>query len=211
MPTPNWTRFTLLLFVGGTFIVSLLVGVLGQGTARYAGIGTVTSLVVLVLLGIDRRAWRWPGVRSILRMPDLEGTWQVELDSTYGGDGGGAKTIYLVIHQTYSTVTVEVLTDLGRSCSEAASITKRGPRHFLSYVYRAEPEATRRVGNEPHRGAAELTIESGDELRFEGSYWTDRGTTGTLRATAWNKKKCGSFATASAASYERRLLKTKKR
>jgi SMODS-associating 2TM, beta-strand rich effector domain len=203
MPTPNWTRFILLLFVGGTFIVSLLVGVLGHGVARYAGIGTVMSLVVLVLLVIERWAWRWPGVRAILRMPDLEGTWEVELDSTFGGDGGGSKTIYLVIHQTYSTVVVEVLTNLGRSCSEAASVTKRGPRRILSYVYRAEPEATRRVGNEPHRGAAELLIETDPKLRFEGNYWTDRGTTGTLRASGRNKKKCGSFVTAATAAFER--------
>jgi hypothetical protein len=54
----------------------------------------------------------------------------------------------------------------------------------------------KRVGNELHRGAAELLIETDPKLRLERSYWTDRGTTGTLRASGRNKKKCGSFVTA---------------
>jgi hypothetical protein len=88
------------------------------------------------------------------------------------------------------------------TCSDTASLDKRGPRYWLSYVYRAKPEAIRRAGNELHRGAAELLIETGDRLRFEDDYWTDRGHVGRLRATGWCKTKCGSFATASAASFE---------
>jgi hypothetical protein len=202
MPTPNWARFTLLLFVAGSFLVTLLVGVLGQGAARYAGIGTVMSLVVLVLLVINHWAWKWGWVSQILRVPNLEGTWEVELTSDYQGEGGGMKTSYLVVHQTYSTITVEVLTDLGRSCSDASSLSRRGPRTVLTYVYRAEPAVLARSGNEPHRGAAELLIEAGgNELRFEGDYWTDRGNVGRLRSVGWNKDKCGSYASASAASF----------
>jgi hypothetical protein len=205
MPTPSWARFTLLLFVGALFLTTLLVGALGDGAARYAGIGAVMSFVVLVLLVIDRWAWKWWGVRHILRVPDLEGTWKVELESGYKGKGGGAKTSYLVVHQTYSSITVEVLTDLGRSCSEASSLTKLGPRLLLAYVYRAEPEAIRRAGNEPHRGAAELLVETKPQIRLEGDYWTDRETVGRVRAVGWNKTKCGSYATASGAVFETRF------
>jgi len=201
MPTPNWARFTLLLFVAASFVATLFVGILGHGVARYAGIGTIMSLVVLVLLVIDRWAWKWWGVRHLLRVPNLAGTWEVELKSDFKGEGGGLKTIYLVIHQTYSSVTVEVLTDLARSCSEASSLTRRGPRLVLAYLYRAEPEAIRRDGNEPHRGAAELLIETGSELRFAGDYWTDRGNVGRMRSVGWNAQKCGSYAAASQAAF----------
>jgi hypothetical protein len=204
MPTPNWARFTLLLFVAGSFLATLLVGTLGHGTARYAGVGSVMSLVVLVLFAIERWGWKWPGIRDVLRVPNLEGTWEVELESSYPGDGGGTKTCYLVVHQTYSSITVEVLTDLGRSCSEAASLSRRGPQLVLAYVYRAEPEAIRRSGNEPHRGATELLVETQPEIRFEGDYWTDRQTVGRVRSVGWNESKCASFATASEAAFSSR-------
>ncbi len=204
MPSPNWARVTIFLFVGISFLVSLLGAAVGHGAARYASIGAVVTGVTLILLLIDRWAWRWKGIRRVLRVPDLEGTWRVALESNYEGEGGGEQTVYLVVHQTYSTITVEVLTQRIRSCSDTASLARRGPRHVLAYVYRAEPEAIRREGNEPHRGSAELLIETAPSLRFEGDYWTDRGHVGRLRATGWHKAKCGSFATASAAEFEER-------
>ena len=204
MPTSGWARITLLLFVGVSFLVSLLGATLGHGAVKYATTGTIITGVTLILLVIERWVWRWPLVRSVLRVPDLGGTWRVELESSWDGDGGGAQTIYVVVHQTYSTVTVEVLTAKARSCSDSANLAKRGPRHVLAYVYRAEPEAIKREGNEPHRGAAELLVETGERPRFEGDYWTDRGHVGRLSATGWRKGTCGSFATASAASYENR-------
>ncbi len=196
MPTPGWARFTIGLFVAGSFVASLLAGALDDGVARYASVGALMSAVVLILLAIERWAWSWPLVRNILRVPNLNGTWKVELESSYEGEGGGSKTSFLVIHQTYSTITVEVLTDRGRSCSEAASLTRRGPRFVLAYVYRAEPESLRRDGNEPHRGAAELLVEIEPTLRFEGDYWTDRKTRGRLRAIGWKAERCGSFGAA---------------
>lgn len=204
MPSAGWTRFILFLFVGLSFLASILGAAVGHGAARYATAGAVITGITLILLVIDRWAWRWPVARRILRVPDLGGTWRVELESSYEHEGGGAQTIYLIVHQTYSTVAVEVLTRRVRSCSDTASLSKRGPRHVLSYVYRAEPEAIRRAGNEPHRGSAELLIEAGKLLRFEGDYWTDRGHVGRLRAIGWNKERFGSFSTASAASYEDR-------
>jgi hypothetical protein len=204
MPTSGWARLTLFLFVGLSFLASLLGASVGHGAAKYATAGTVITGVTLILLVIERWAWRWPVLRSLLRVPNLEGTWRVELESSYDGEGGGEQTIYLVVHQTYSTVVVEVLTTRSRSCSDTASLTRRGPRLVLAYVYRAEPEAIGREGNEPHRGAAELMIETSKKPRFEGDYWTDRKHVGRLRATGWNKAKCGSFATASQASFESR-------
>ena len=63
----------------------------------------------------------------------------------------------------------------------------RGTRIVLAYVYRAESEAIRRGGNEPHRGSAELLIETEPTLAFEGDYWTDRKTVGRLRSIGWNR------------------------
>jgi hypothetical protein len=204
MPTTGWARITILLFVALSFVASLLGASVGHGAAKYATVGAVITGVTLILLVIERWAWRWPGVRSVLRMPDIDGTWRVELESNYAGEGGGEQTIYLVVHQTYSTVVVEVLTARVRSCSDTASLARRGPRFILAYVYRAEPEAIRRDGNEPHRGAAELLIETGKQPRFEGDYWTDRGHVGRLRATGWRKGKCGSFNTAVGADFDER-------
>lgn len=204
MPTAAWARVTILIFVALSFLASLLGAAVGHGAARYATAGTVITGVTLILLVIERWAWRWPGVRHFLRVPDLEGTWRVELKSSYEGEGGAEQMIYLVIHQTYSTIVVEVLTARIRSCSDTASLTKRGPRYVLAYVYRAEPSALEREGNEPHRGAAELLIETGERLGFEGDYWTDRKHVGRLRATGWRKQKCGSFATAGSATFHER-------
>lgn len=201
MPTPGWVRVTVALFIALSFLASALGGTAGSNAARYATVGAVMSAVVLILLGIERFAWKWWGFRYILRVPNLNGTWRVELESSFEGEGGGSQTIYLVIHQSYSTITVEVLTERARSCSEAASLSRRGPRIVLAYVYRAESEALRREGNEPHRGSAELLVEAAPTLAFEGDYWTDRRTVGRLRSVGWNKSRCGSFASASAAKF----------
>lgn len=204
MPSAAWTRFILLLFVGLSFVASLAAAKVGPGAARWATAGTVITGVTLILLVIDRWLWRVPGIRHLLRVPDLNGTWRVALESSYQGEGGGEQTVYLVVHQIYSAVTVEVLTERVRSCSDTASLSKRGPRWVLAYVYRAEPEAIRREGNEPHRGSAELLVEMKPSLRFDGDYWTDRGHVGRLRATGWNKERFGSFASASAGDYQQR-------
>ena len=150
MPTAGWARVTILLFVALSFLASLLGAAVGHGAAKSATAGTVITGVTLILLVIERWAWRWPGMRHVLRMPDVAGTWRVGLESSYQGEGGGAQTIYLVVHQTYSTIVVEVLTARIRSCSDTANLTKRGTRHVLAYVYRAEPSALEREGNEPH-------------------------------------------------------------
>lgn len=204
MPTGPWARFTIALFIALSFLASTIGGFAGSNAARYATVGAIMSAVVLILLGIERFAWKWWGFRHVLRVPNLNGTWRVELESSYEGEGGGLQTIYLVIHQSYSTVTVEVLTERARSCSETASLARRGPRIVLAYVYRAEPESLRREGNEPHQGAAELLIETGPPLRFEGDYWTIRKSVGRLRSTGWCKLRCGSFSTASKASFSER-------
>jgi len=203
MPSSGWARVTIALFAAFAALFSFLSAQVELGQqGRFAYLGVAASAAVLVLLAIDRWAWRWPVFRSVLRRPDLNGTWEIELASSH--EAAPPKTAYLVIHQTFSTITVEALTDLGRSCSDAASLAKRGPRWFLAYAYRAEPEVLGRKGNEPHRGAAELLVESQPLLRFDGGYWTDRETTGQIRAVGWTRQHCGSFASAERASFEER-------
>jgi hypothetical protein len=141
IPRGNWARFTILVYVGVSSLATLLVSAIGDGVARYAGIGTLMGGVVVVLFVVDQWAWKAKGIRTLLRKPNLNGTWTVEVRWKAADGEDAAKTAYLVIHQTYSEVAVEVLTDQARSCSDAASVTKRGPRWVLAYVYRAESEA----------------------------------------------------------------------
>jgi SMODS-associating 2TM, beta-strand rich effector domain len=202
MPTPGWARFTLALFVGLSFFASLLAGALHLHGGSFAYVGATTSAVVLVLLFIDRWAWKWRGFRKVLRVPDLEGTWKIELESSF--NVGSPVVAYLVVHQTYSTISLTQLTAGATSFSETSDLARRGGWFVLSYVYRAEPEVLKREGNEPHRGAAELVIETQPTLTFAGDYWTDRKTVGRIRAVGWNKQKCGSFGSANQTHFEPR-------
>jgi hypothetical protein len=183
MPTPFWTRLVIGLAAALWLGVALaLKAPVDASWLKPAGV--VMSAVVLLLLGFDRWAWRWLPT-SVMKRPKLHGTWKATLEwKADDGDGIESKPCFLVVRQTFSTVTVDLLTEVASSQSRSAAIREDNGRCSLWFSYWAAAGALHRDGNAPHRGAAQLVIATKPRTRLEGDYWTERQTRGRIVADA---------------------------
>jgi hypothetical protein len=178
MPTPFWTR----LIIGLTAALWLLIAfVLDVPVDKnwLKALGGIGAAIVGALLLFDYWAWRLLPA-GILRRPKLHGTWKATLHYQWPeGTPTKTKPCYIVIRQTYSAVSVEMLFDISASQSRSASIVNENGRRSLWFSYWSAATALEREGNPPHRGGAELVI-SRKPRRLEGDYWTERKTRGRI-------------------------------
>ena len=122
----------------------------------------------------DRYVWRLGLLRklTLIQLPDLNGEWVGEVESSYGRDGR-AHSVSVVILQRWSKILVRLETENSRSRSITATLrTIDLPNPELSYQYVNEPKPNAPGTMEMHRGTATLElIGSG----LEGDYYTGRG------------------------------------
>ena len=87
----------------------------------------------------------------------------------------------MVIRQTYSSISLRLLTD--ESSSEligAEIITLSDGTIRMAGVYRNEPRQLLRERSPIHNGAILLEIIGRPVTRLKGHYWTDRNTAGEI-------------------------------
>jgi hypothetical protein len=201
MPTARWTKVVIGLAAGVWVVILLLTG--GKVDTGWAQLlGYASSIVVLLLLAFDRWIWCWPYVRRVVGRVSIRGTWRAELRSNYQARQDDVIEAYLVIRQTYSEVSVVVLTDRATSTSRGAELGCVNGRWTLAYLYTStkHADAPDRDTNPHARGAAELTVGSAP-AHLEGDYWTEVGTTGRLKTTGHNPAVFDTFAAAQHASF----------
>jgi hypothetical protein len=200
MPTPFWTRAIVLLAAGFWLLLAFVLHVPVDKTWLKA-LGGIASAVVLVLLAFDYLLWRWLPA-TITRRPVLHGTWKATLEYRWPeSEPPKTKDAYVVIRQTYSTVSVEMLFDISDSHSTSAAIVERNGRRFLSFSYWSASRTTEREANPPHRGGAELGISLKPCRRLDGDYWTERKTVGRITTAGWSRHLFDDFESAHGASY----------
>ena len=150
----------------------------------FTPLSVVIGVLSLVLLAFDRIAWRWPGVRSLARRPDLRGTWGGTLTSNWKKEDGSATDpieVFLVIHQTFSDIHLRLLTPELHSISITASVLHEPDARFaVASLYRGEPKLEVRHRSPIHRGGLYVSVAGDDGSRLLGEYWTDRNTQGSL-------------------------------
>ena len=209
MPSPFWTRLIIGL-AAGLWLVGALVFGAPVDAKWLKPAGFVMSAVVLLLLFFDTIAWRWLPLR-LTKRPNIRGTWETDLHFIWPPDTPPqTKRCYLVVRQTFSTVSVRMYFDISSSESRAADIRARDGQQSLWWVYLGQAYQFDRE-NPAHRGAAELVIATVPQPSLDGTYWTERKTTGRLVTTGWSKHLFDSYSAAAAASYgPRRKQKTKK-
>lgn len=132
----------------------------------------------------DRYVWRFGLLRKLglIQVPDLNGTWSAEIESSEGKDGP-AQPFPIVMVQRWSKLIITVDTQYSRSRSITASLrTVDLPNPELCYLYINEPKANAPESMSMHRGTAVLEVK--DNL-LEGDYYTGRGrrTIGTIKIT----------------------------
>jgi pimeloyl-ACP methyl ester carboxylesterase len=164
-------------------------------------LGGIASVVVVLLLIFDRWAWRRVPV-AMARRPNLQGTWKAQLHYQWpDGSPTQTKDCFIVIRQTYSTVTVDMHFDISDSHSRSAAIVETNGRRSLWWSYLSVAHSLEQEGNPPHRGGAELVISPKPKLTLAGDYWTERKTRGRLTTSGRSKRLYDDYESAAAASY----------
>ncbi len=168
-------------------------------------LSTATTAVVLIALAFDLYLWKFPIFRWFVKRPVVEGTWKVEIRSSWIDPATNLPTApitaYMVVRQTLSTLSMRLLTPESTSTLVGTEMVCASDGLFcISGVYRNEPWLQFRDRSQIHYGGLWLQIAEDDSLKtMTGHYWTDRSTSGSMYLTGRVKKKVQSFAAASVA------------
>ncbi len=170
------------------------------------------SLVVLIIGGVLtplanmfwRKLWRWFPAIERATFPDLNGTWEGELVTTWKNADAGATPppipATVSIRQTLFSTAVSLRTGESHShstrCQLEADRSAQIYRVWYSYDNRPRAKVSHRSAR--HEGVAWLELDlSEDQDRLVGQYFTDRRTrgdmdlrrTGTRISTALSNKE----------------------
>lgn len=162
----------------------------------------VVGAVSLVLLVFDRWAWHWFVFRGwLVKRPYVHGTWRAELVSDWIDPATQVPiapiSAYMVIRQTFSTLSLRLLTAESRSETVSSGIEVCPDGTFeINSAYRNKPKAAYRHRSEVHYGALLLQADTATPETLEGDYWTDRKSLGTITLSDRRSKICGSLAEA---------------
>ena len=146
----------------------------------------VVTLYTLLYLGFAKWGWRWRVFQGwLVPFPDLEGTWEGTVQTTWQDASGSmmpATTVFLVIKQSYSSVSCVMHSKESISHSNAAMISEdeNSGLKKLSYNYTNTPRVMVRDRSVVHDGAAILRIINDGARALEGEYWTNRKSTGEI-------------------------------
>lgn len=147
-------------------------------------VGAGTVYLVLYWL-FDRHVWKLPWISGALRVPNLNGDWRCDGQTTEPDRSPGKKWKgQVTIVQSWDKIRVRLKTAESASNSIAAALVYDEADGFLlMYNYRNEPKINRTDQN-AHRGFAELTFTK-DLQTAEGGYFNGHGrwTFGTMRLT----------------------------
>jgi hypothetical protein len=158
----------------------------------------VVTVVVVGLVLFDRLLWRIPPAPRLLRHPVLSGTWKGTLRSNWVNPETNATiepiVAYFAIRQTYSTISLRMLTRESSSVSLVAALEGRGdgvPR--VTSTYENQPGVLIQDRSRIHHGALLLEVHGIPADRLDGWYWTDRDTKGEVVLEHRNRKLFSSF------------------
>jgi hypothetical protein len=139
--------------------------------------------------------WRLPWIQRIpgVGIPrSLRGTWKGTLTSFWidpeTGSSPPSKTVYLVVQQTASLVTVKLMTDESKSASALAEVSEADGSLVLAYMYLNKPDLRVEYRSRIHHGSTVLDVSGNPARRLKGHYWTDRDSKGELDFAERNKK-----------------------
>jgi hypothetical protein len=165
--------------------------------------GAAVGAVIISFLIYDRFLWRKRplGIR-ITNRPVIHGTWLGRLRSTYVDPETGRmidpNRVFLVVRQTYSTVTLALLSANSQSSSIVAALDQpaRG-QCVISSMYMNVPKLLLQDQSRIHRGSMIIEVHGSPPKRLEGFYWTDRDTKGEVEFWAHSPKLYSDFESAS--------------
>lgn len=149
---------------------------------------TFTVTVVTLLLWLfDRFLWRREPFRRFVKTRDMQGTWRVQLSSTYVDPATGQKKDsvfgYVSVRQRLTYLSLRLMTVESNSHLISYNFLFPDDQSVeLTGVYQSDPSIhLRGQVSEIHYGAFRVRISGSPVDRIEGHYWTDRSTTGSIQ------------------------------
>lgn len=190
-------RSTQLLIIVGTTVV-LVLGlqgidqlITGKETSLLKYVSAAASIIGLIGVAtanwIWRPLWRWFPKLGHWFFPDLNGTWQGALRSTWEnpaiGESPGPIQTTITIRQTLFTTSVRQRTNESSSWSTRviSECDRDADRYRLWYSYDNKPSATVSPRSGQHEGVAWLEVSMDENPnRLLGQYYTSRKTSGDI-------------------------------
>jgi hypothetical protein len=143
-------------------------------------------LVAVAALGAwDRFLWHVRLSQRLKAVPrDIRGTWKGTLTSHWidpkTGISPEPKPAYLVVRQSFTSVSVMMFTDESRSRSSLSDVSTGDELLSLDYMYFNRPDNSIEDRSRRHSGSTALDVIGNPVNRMSGHYWTDRDTRGDL-------------------------------
>ena len=139
--------------------------------------------VLIVLLSVaDKWLWRMKWLRPwLFNMPELHGTWRVHLQPTAPATSPREVTAFMVIRQTFSTISLRLYTAESHSETLSARVVRCDDGTCnVAAVYRNTPRLQVRDQSPLHHGALLLSVQGDPPKTLAGQYWTDRLSQGEM-------------------------------
>ena len=186
------------IWFGLLFILKIPIGFNSEALLKLPEV--VTIYIVLSFI-FTKWIWRLPILQGwLIRYPDLKGTWQGNLQTTWKnpetGEIPGPIPMILVIKQSFNTINCVMHTQESTSYSNASMLSEDDESGIqrISYNYTNTPDTTIRGRSAIHYGAAILRIiKEGKKYSLTGEYWTSRSTAGNISLTLRSKELLGAF------------------
>lgn len=171
------------------------------GAAMLQPYGVVVFIVTMLALLFETVLWRLPLIRSLLvKRPPIAGTWRATLVSSYPQPDGSPtiKTVYVVIAQSMTRLSVRMFTDTAhsRSLAERISPSQNDDLFELAIVYQNFPDIEHRLPegvSRIHFGALLIPNVPYCPESLSGHYWTDVRTEGKLTLEERRTRLASSF------------------
>jgi hypothetical protein len=149
-------------------------------------------IIILVWAGFVGFAWKWSVFKGwLVTFPDLDGTWQGTIQTTWKDAQGktpGPIPVILTIKQTFGRVSCVMRTAEMSSWSYLADFWLDTDEQIrkLGYSYTSSPGMLVQERSTAHDGTMVLEIIGDPVTKLKGIYWTTRKTTGEVVLT----KRC---------------------
>jgi hypothetical protein len=165
-------------------------------------LSVVITIVLYAVMAFDFWLWKIPVLHGwFVKRPVIEGTWKVEIRSNWKdpatGAGIGPVEGFMVVRQTFSTLSLRLLTE--ESSSELVGteiVCSADGLYCVSGVYRNESRFQVRERSAIHYGAVWLRIIDEPVKKVIGHYWTDRQTAGEMELSNRQKRRFQTFQSA---------------
>lgn len=174
---------------------SLLISGSTPGLSFFQPVSGLPVAVAVVFWYFDRVMWRWSLFQhTLVQRPDIRGTWRVQLTPDTSDESVRVIEAYLVIRQTYSSLSIRLFTAESQSESFVAQISRADDGQYKVFsVYRNEPTMSRRAASPIHNGTLILDVLGEEPNGLRCRYWTDRRTLGEGNSTGRANNLAQSF------------------